>query len=231
MKHFSAVFAICVFCGCAARQHLTDPAFTEFFAEERTKKEFRQKYAKYEVRKEDLPAFQLCRFSKLSKTLSFPSDDGRKLELTLGERWPVATNSIYRTESRYRLLDKDRRVLASAESIFALADRSADWKLDLIVLLDAVRHTCLIAEEQSWATFRYIVIRPSHDSIAADPQHPSAWTVTYVDIPKRARPTPDGLAHLLGLHEDRVYFEEDGRYYALPIDSLERISDLAYGIG
>jgi hypothetical protein len=154
-----------------------------------------------------------------------------RLELKLGERWAVATNSIFRTESRYRLCDQTGHILATGESTLALGDLKGDWDYRIVVCSETARNTYFIGEEQSWATRRFILIRPNTDSPAPNGGVPAAWTVKYLWLPEPHDGLPSEFPKILGIHSDRLYMQQDGRVYAFPLDTLEEVANLAYSIG
>lgn len=167
---------------------------------------------------------------KVRQTLS--NLNGMQLQLMLGKRRIVKSNGIFRTGSRYQILGTQNRVLAVAESVLATEDIGQDGECWVTVFTDAETNSFLIAEKQSWATDRYIVIHPAVPPQNSENDMAQTWAVQYVRIPQRG--CSYGLSdppNVLGIFRGRVYFLEDGKIYAIPFDNLEREKSLEYSIG
>ena len=205
----------------------SDPATLN---ERRLAEEYHRQYAQYEIPQDALPELDRREFPHPPRHLLLGTFDGLRLELRLGQRRAVTSNSIYRTASHYRLIAPSGQVLATAESTLALQDLSPSSDTDLATVLcsDLAGRTWFIAEHQSWATDRFILIAPTAASSATSLQR---WKVTYVLLPERSHTFPESPCHILGIHAGRLYFEQDQRIYAFPVDRLQTVTDLAYGIG
>ena len=224
---FVAFFSVC---GCSTGKR--SPYKNVESRERQLQEAYHRKYAEFEVSRGNLPKFERKTFARPSRLFALTRTNGIRLELKLGHRWAVQTNSVFRTESRYRLCDDKGRLLAAGESTFALEDSSSGEAQEIILLSDPTHHAYFIAEEQSWATHRYILFCPSDDADAVSQGIPAAWKVTYVWIPERS--SAYGLndrPHMLGLHSKHLYIEQDGHIYALPIDVLQEETKLSYSIG
>ena len=240
-NRFLLLATLLPFCGCSSIKQnpnvdaqAKDHRRNEVMAarERQFREEYHRQYAAFEVSSKELPVFEKKTFTRLSRVILLTRANRTRLELVLGHRWAVATNSIFRTESRYRLCDGNGRLLAAGESTLALEDISSDGGQEIALLSDSSRHAYFIDEEQSWATRRHILIRPSDDAEGVYGGIPTAWTVSYLQIPERHKSvSPLDHPRILGLHSDRLYIEQDGHIYAFPIDTLKQDTNLSYSIG
>lgn len=146
-----------------------------------------------------------------------------RFELVLGDRWAYGRSSIYRTESRYRLVDEAGKIVASAESTVANSDVGGD-EIRITYCVDSGSRAAFIFEEVGWSVERAIVFQKGADE---------AWTTRYVRLPKRH----DGVdfsidPKIIGAESGRLYFEYDDLRYAIPLDQLEDESGgLEYPVG
>lgn len=186
---------------------------------------FRAKYAKWMV--SAVPEFDRVERTRVEKRMILKRTGKVQLDLNLGDRWSLGRQyNPSRTESRYRLTDIKGRVLASAESMLAVQDLSPRVDGQFIhVFHDPVTGGFLIAEEQCWTAFRYIVFRPGTER--------EGWTVNYCACPDReAWPyRVNRTASFLGFYNGAIYFRCDGQAYAMPVDEAEQEDDLGYSIG
>jgi len=152
MKFSSALLlfaALISLCGCSTGK--PSPNKIVEAKDRQLREAYRRKYAVFEVSPGDLPKFDRKTFARPSRLLSLTRANGIRLELKLGHRWAVQTNSVFRTESRYRLCDDKGHILAAGESTLALEDLSPDREQEITLLSDPSRHAYFIAEEQSAA--------------------------------------------------------------------------------
>jgi hypothetical protein len=193
--------------------------------------DFKRKYAEFLVT--HAPQFTSpIKTEKFKVRQTVAKSHELELQLALGERWSVASNAIYRSESRYRLVDAHGRLLAAAESTLATGDIELNGVGWVTVFTDAETNSFFIAEEQSWATQRYILIYPAKEPELGQGATPKAWTVEYVRIPQRG--STYGLSdppRLLGIRQGRLYFLQDGKTYAIPFEKLTKAGSLEYSIG
>lgn len=192
---------------------------------------FKQKYAEFLVT--EAPLFKSPnKIVKFKVRQSVAKSHDLELQLVLGEQWSVASNAIFRTESRYRLVDAHHRLLAAAESTLATGNTELNEGAWVKVFTDDETTSFFIAEEHSWATQRYILIYPANDPEHGQATTLKAWTVEYVEIPHRVNGY--GLSDppkLLGIHRGKLYFVEDGQTYAIPFTKLTKVKMLEYSVG
>jgi hypothetical protein len=223
------IFASLISISCSNHSQIKN--FSQDLLQKQSIEKYRKQYKAYQTSATNLPSFDKIDIHRLTPKLSLYQRGELRLELVLGQRWATAQNAIFRTESRY-VLTKKNRILASAESTLATDDLAHHEKTPIQVFFDAKRHACLIAEQQSWATFRYIIIQPAPDRYSYGSHHHSAWTVEYIEIPLPYSPYPqDGLPNILGLHDDHIYLKQDEQIYAFPAKVIPRITVLSYPMG
>jgi hypothetical protein len=197
--------------------------------EELNKATFRKTYARYRISSASHPSFDARKQVALGRG-SIVFDGRMTLELRLGARRTASQR--HRTGSRYRLLSAEGRELVEAESTFAMADLPENPpKAD--VYFDHEHSEVLLFEEQSWTVQRYVLFRPRRISSRSGTIRNSSWEVLYPRMP--VRPSAYGISspepRILGLAGHRIYFEQDGIFYAIPIDEIPQMSDLSYTIG
>jgi len=215
------ILSICLLTGCAGlfsrRSH--GPTLSGPTPGPGPGTSFHDRFDRFEITPSDLHRFERMELHQLGQPLTLAAGKDFRLELVLGDRHPVGKSSRWRTASRYRLLDGNGRVAAEAESVLALADVPGNSDTAIVVLSDNLSGTSFIAEEQSWSAKRYLLLQAGH--------------VSYVKIPAPASdvsalpPEP----RFLGLYAGRLYLKLSGHFYAIPLESLETETDLAYSIG
>ncbi len=213
--------AFCLLTGsCAQRQ----PAWFEIPLEERDRsaaESFRSEMAAWEVKHEPVPDFREVKFTSLKSGQELLQTQGLKLELRLGPLRESLPNGWWRTDSKYRLMDRSGRLLVSARSI--QDDAPSEQRYPEVI----VHHlpgslTFLIAEFRSGAPWRCVLIRPA--SFDRENGLPIAWKVQYPVLSVREIPSDSPMAFsplpLLGATDTHLYLRADGRTYAVPLDSL-----------
>jgi len=198
---------------------------------QKSKQDFQLDYAAYQIeRLPDGVKGPDVKLEKFQRKQVLMAGRGLQLELELGDRWSVATNGVYRTESRYRLRDGKGAVVASAESVYATQDVGSDdvgeW---IIAMADHDERAFFIGEKHNWSTERYIVLWEIKDEDGRS----GAWSVRYVQVPSRFNGFAafDVEPELLGVHDRKLVFRMDGRLYAVPLEKLDEVGSLAYSIG
>lgn len=197
--------------------------------ERELREKYHRKYEKFKVSAENLPSFQKVSINKFQSKFVLIDQDEMRLELTLGQRWSSGQPGVFRSESRYLLTNK-KKIVASAESTLALQDIGRSSEIELFY--DSNTGTYFIAEEQSWATFRYVIIQPSSNRLDVIASDRWVWNVKYVDIPLPGSINPPGgLPNILGVHCEHIYIKVGDHIYAFPLSSLPEITNLEYSIG
>jgi hypothetical protein len=116
---------------------------------------------------------------------------------------------------RYMLVDPAKAVLASAESGWT----GEDLEGRINILEDPATMTLLIAEEHDGGASRTILFRAATSNGTPTP---SVWTLRYIRIPIRRSPVGfDQVPELMGIKGDKLFVNQGGTIYALPIDALK----------
>lgn len=140
---------------------------------------------------------------------------GLSLKLDLIDRNRRTTSPV---GFRYTLADQSGGVLVSAESGLSSSDIGPDWNGRIHILEDASTMTLLVAEEHGRGYGRCILMRPA-DSRGATA---NPWTLRYVRIPMRQNAEGfDVVPRLMGIKGDKLYVNQSGNLYALPLDGLQ----------
>lgn len=186
--------------------------------------EYRDKFSRYEVSRGGLAEFARAEITPAKTTQRIATIGDLKLELVLGERRAVPPKNRLRTASRYRLLDAQNKVVASAESTLAIRDvRDGERYSSVVCVSDEEASMVLISEEQSWSV---------HRSILMIREPAGTWAVRYVRWPERGSPFPPPVQpKILGLNDRGVFLEQDGRVYAFPLRVLREDDGLEFSIG
>ena len=182
--------------------------------------EFQSKFRKYHVATDATPVFHWHTVRRLPRAGSIWSDESLTLRLNLGERIGEVQAGLYRTGSRYELSDKSGAVLSTVESVFAVEDLDT---LDYTVRIakDEESNHLLLIEDHSWSVQRIILFNLSSPS----------QTPQYLRVPSRASFAPVPHYEIIGFREGRLFLQQDGTVFALPVEILETTQDPVYGIG
>lgn len=160
---------------------------------------------------------------------SFMNRPGICLKLFLGKRYSVKPGNITgpkRTTSKYKLLTKDGRLLAEAESIYAEDDSIEDASIRTRVFYDPVDGGLLIEEEWFGVTHRCILMTPVSGSPNIN-EEPSKWQARYLCIPGWEEDMQDRMQ---GIERSKLYIDYNG-IYEFPFEDLLTCSLLEYTIG
>ncbi len=183
---------------------------------------FQKQYAAHAVPGGAIFPFDRGEIGKFKKTQTLRKAGGMKLELQLGKRW--LESGDFRTNSRYHLLNDKGRLLAAAESTLSLSDlEDGDNDNLLRSFYDPAAQALLVYEEMCWCVGRHILFERRAAS--------DEWVVRYVYLPARASMNPTIRSTCIGIQDAKVYFELDGRTYAIPFGELREEQDLRFSLG
>ncbi|HWB04775.1 MAG TPA: hypothetical protein VG796_17230 [Verrucomicrobiales bacterium] len=181
---------------------------------------FRKEFGAFEVGAGYVPDFAWREIKRLSKRMPLLTENGMNLTLDLGKRYTVKESGRYRTTSRYQLTDSKGRRRAEAESLIDVSNiGSKDLPDSLSVLYDTGTRSFFVAEDYTWSNRRFILME-------------STGPVKYLMLPEReAMPPHLRHSYIKGFKDGLVYFETEGRTYAMPIAQLKEESTLEFSIG
>lgn len=212
-----------VLAACRGPQPLVEPRDEWRERDEACVAAFRREYARWEaVGESGGVVTEAVGRGGLRQRNVLVTEDRWRLELVLGDRYKSATG--LRTESRYRLVDRNGGVLATAESVMASEDAGdSEVPEHVRVWVDPVDGGVLIDEEHNWSTRRRVAMTPGEDG---------AWRSRVFFLPDRER-VGSALPRstCTGFSGGRVWFSCEDRTYAIPVDRLPEDLDLGYGIG
>ena len=212
-----------ILAACRGPQPLVEPRDDWRERDEACVAAFRREYARWEaVGESGGVVTEAVRRGGLRQRNVLVTAEGWRLELVLGDRYKSATG--LRTESRYRLVDRNGGVLATAESVMASEDAGeSDVPEYVRVWVDPVDGGVLIDEEHNWSTRRRVAMTPGEDG---------TWRTRVFFLPDRDSWPPFGFHSMcMGLAGGRVWFSCAGRTYAIPVEQLPEALELGYGNG
>lgn len=183
-------------------------------------RDYEQKYAKQRITPEQVPATNVQKVTNL-RSPQLWKNSSAELTLRPGER-TKNDSGRYRTSSRYELRDRSGALLGSAESVLAREDLTAsDLSPEIRVAYDSASRKVLVIEEHSWSVERVIVF--SEDGKGQEAR--------YARIPTRQAIDPVPHYAIVAFAEGKVFVQQDGAYYAFPVEALPAETELDYSIG
>ncbi len=204
--------------GIARLKHVVDKFRADYAA----------KYREFRCEERDVPAAKIFEVDT-DKLIPVMLPDALRLRLRLGKAIPIETERlVFRTESRYLLINASGKELARAESKITGSNQGSSR-----VIYCAASRSILVDENLSGAgdtTRRIAFVPDSEEKISGAGDAVARWRVFYVYVPLRQDIGEGYIGHILSISDGKIYVETDGVYYAFPIKEFVE-SNLEFSVG